>query len=75
MGSELTGYIVSGIIAPPSGTSVTGAIGTAQSNVSGAQVAPNTSNPNFAPAFITNCTGLPGTLQGVFSLAYDRATE
>ena len=68
----LTGYdvqpinlydvIVSGIIAPPTGTSVTTAIGTAPTGVSGSTPLSNTSNPNFATGFGTNCTGLPGTL-------------
>jgi len=61
-GINLYDVIVSGIIAPPSGTSVTGAIGTAPGNVTGANPAANTSNPNFATGFIANCTGLPGTL-------------
>ena len=68
-GINLYDVIVSGIIAPPSGTSVTGAIGTAQTNVTGATPAANTSNPNFATGFITNCTGLPGTLPGTVAAA------
>jgi hypothetical protein len=59
-GINLYDVIVSGIIAPPSGTSVTSAIGTAQSTVTGATPASNTSNPNFAS--VGSCTGLPGTL-------------
>src|ERR1700674_77890 len=53
-GINLYDVIVSGIIAPPSGTSVTSAIGTAQTNVTGANPAANTSNPNLQTGFTTN---------------------
>jgi hypothetical protein len=68
----LTGYdvqpislydvIVSGIVAPPSGTSATTAIGTATPPAAGSAPALNNSNPNFAAGFAGNCSSLPGSL-------------
>src|ERR1700730_18122694 len=68
----LTGYdvqpismydvIVSGIVAPPSGTSATTAIGTATPPAAGSTPAANNANPNFAAGFAGACSNLPGSL-------------
>ena len=68
----LTGYdvqpinlydvIVSGIVAPPSGTSVTTIPGTALAPLVGSTPSSNSSNPNFVAGFQGACSNLPGSL-------------